>query len=118
MKHLRRDYDAIQPFPTKRPHIVKIDGKTVDGSDIQHLGRHMEPVIPHDEPVFLVRGQDPSAAAATRAWADDAEARGAAPEIVAAARTWADGLEEYAASIGKTVADAPADMLRMSVHDD
>lgn len=29
MRHLRSDYDAIQPWPVKRPHIAKQGGRTV-----------------------------------------------------------------------------------------
>lgn len=71
MLHARSDYDSIQPFPTKRNHWVKIDGKTVeaDGPDQVHLlGKKMEPIIPDDEPVFLIRAKDLNAPKAVQAW--------------------------------------------------
>lgn len=59
MKHARADYDRIQ-----------------DPAGL----------IPADEPVFLLRGQDECAAAIVEAYADLAEKRGASPELVKACR--------------------------------
>lgn len=47
-------------------------------------------IIPHDEPVFLLRAQDPCAAIAVDAWANAAELSGASREIVASARKQAE----------------------------
>jgi hypothetical protein len=63
MKHSRPDYDRIQ-----------------DPAGL----------IPGDEPVFLLRGQDFAAPATVRYWADIAASHGAAPEMVAAAREQAN----------------------------
>lgn len=52
-------------------------------------------LVPRDEPVFLIRGQDVVGAAAVRAWADLAEANGAAPEILLVAREQADRMEAW-----------------------
>ncbi len=58
MKHARPDYDRIQ-----------------DPAGL----------IPDDEPVFLLRGQDSCAPGAVEAWARYAQAKGAAENIVRAA---------------------------------
>lgn len=68
MKHARSDYDRIQ--------------------DPANL-------IPEDEPVFLLRGQDRYAAEAVRAWADNVEAGGGDPEIVRLAREQADSMDAW-----------------------
>jgi hypothetical protein len=113
MRHLRSDYDAIQPFPVKRQHIVKIDGETVDANQgIEHLGKRMDPLIPDDEPVFLLRGQDPAAANAVRAYARLARALGSDPEMCNRIMQWADEMEQYAATKQHGVPDVPEGMLR------
>lgn len=68
MKHARQDYDRIQ-----------------DPAGL----------IPEDEPVFLLRGQDRAAAAAVRYWAETAGAFGASPEILQAARDQAGRMERW-----------------------
>jgi hypothetical protein len=55
MKHARPDYDRFQ-----------------DPAGL----------IPEDEPVFLIRGQDRAAPAAMRAWIDEAAAQGASADII------------------------------------
>lgn len=79
MRHARPDYDGIQD-PT---------GK-----------------IPADEPVFLIRGQDPTAALIVRAWADAAERLGADAELVRLAREQADAMDAWPTK--KAVPDLPA----------
>lgn len=69
MKHAREDYNVIQ-----------------DGTAC---------IIPSDEPVFLIRGQDAVGAAAVRAWADLAEAAGAAPDILRLARDHAAKMDAW-----------------------
>lgn len=97
MKHLRSDYDAIQPWPTKRPHIVKIDGAVVDVTEVQteYLGKRMDPLIPADEPVFLLRAMDPAGAPTVLIWAEIAEANGADPALCKRVRDWADEMMRY-----------------------
>lgn len=88
MKHLRSDYDGIQDSTGK---------------------------IPDDEPVFVLRGKDPSAAAAVRAWAHDVDKRGGDPLLVGRAMEWAAVMSVYqkaAWDAGHTVADTPEGMLR------
>lgn len=80
MKHARPDYQRIQD---------------PDG------------LIPDDEPVFLLRGQDLCAPAAVRKWADEAEAAGASKEIVIAARDQANLMDSWAAQIRGKTPDMP-----------
>lgn len=77
MKHARADYDIIQA----------------------------DSLIPADEPVFLIRGQDKVGAAAVRGWADLAEAAGSPPDIVAHAREHAAKMDAWPK---KKVPDMPA----------
>lgn len=112
MRHLRADYNAIQPFPVKRPHIVKIDGETVDASELRYKGRHMEPLIPDDEPVLLLRGQDPAAAKAVRSYIRYAAEAGADPEFLAALDRWAEEMADHAERVQHGPPDVPAGMLR------
>lgn len=120
MRHLRRDYEAIQPFPNKRPHWVKIDGKLVlaDSNNLDALGKHMDPLIPEDEPVFLLRGADPVAAVTVREWADYAEDAGADPELVWRVRQWADHMESYYASLPETRNQVPTTPLELLLTPD
>lgn len=76
MIHARLDYEAIQPWPQKRPHT--------------------ELNIPEDEPVFLLRAKDVTAPTTVRCWAKFAEVEGADPELVGKVRAWADRMEDYA----------------------
>lgn len=117
MLHLRADFDAIQPFPVKRAHIVRIDGRVVNATQgVEHLGRHMDPLIPDDEPVFLLRGQDPAAWAAVLAYADQAETEGAAFELVKQTRAWAYRMRAYADLADHGAPDVPPGMLRDANH--
>lgn len=61
-------------------------------------------LIPEDEPVFLIRGQDIVGGAAVRAWADMAERVGASPDAVSSAREHATKMEAWPK---KKVADLP-----------
>lgn len=117
MRHLRRDYDAIQPFPVKRSHIVRIDGEVKDANSgspdhLWTLGRHMDPLIPDDEPVFLLRGQDPVAAAVVMAYASGVESSGGDPEMVRQIRAWAGQMRDYAEAKQHGVPDVPQGQLR------
>jgi len=78
MKHAREDYNRIQD---------------PDG------------LIPEDEPVFLIRGQDRAAPGAVEAWANLAELMGAAPVILEAARKQARLMRDYQASVTNKIPD-------------
>lgn len=68
-----------------------------------HRFQDSENLIPEDEPVFLLRAQDPVAASVVRLWADETEQRGGDPAIVKAARDHADEMDLW--PIKKKVAD-------------
>lgn len=114
MKHARSDYDAIQPWPTKRPHTVKVDGVTRNYDDIEdwEAPSSIEPLIPDDEPVFLIRSQDVSAIPAIVAWCENAKTQGVDPEIIAAVRRHIDLMHEWRATHPVKVADVPPGVLR------
>lgn len=78
MRHARADYDRIQ----------------------DPAGR-----IPDDEPVFLLRGQDPIAHVAVRAWAKMLEDQGGDARMIEAARNHADRMAEWARARGKARPD-------------
>lgn len=97
MRHLRVDYDAIQPWPTKRPHIVKdpIAGPVeVEATSIDE--RALEPIIPDDEPVFLLRAKDVVAPDVVHAWANAAAAVGSDPDLVNRVHEFAEEMRTYA----------------------
>lgn len=73
MRHLRSDYDSIQPWPTKRLHI--------------------EVNIEEDELVFVLRAKDPAAPDTVRFWADRAQALGSELATVERVRGWANDME-------------------------
>lgn len=62
-----------------------------DYSRIQDPAGH----IPADEPVFLLRGQDPAAPVAIEAWAEEAELYGADAYMVRKALDHADKMREW-----------------------
>jgi len=64
-------------------------------------------LIPADEPVFLLRGQDRLAAPLVRTWAKFAADLGVAPELVQAARDHADAIDAWPT---KKTSDAPPEI--------
>lgn len=107
MKHARSDYDRIQDNAAAielAHHILGMQMGTPAGRRARQLARQVIGiadhngtlrVIPVDEPVFLIRGQDVVGAAAVRAWADLAERAGSAPDIVAVARGHANKMDAW-----------------------
>lgn len=107
MRHLRPDYNGIQPWPIKRPHI----GKDAGGKVQQLLPGEGElaPLIPDDEPVFLLRGQDPLAAELVERYAElYEEQEGADPLLIDPLRAWAAEMREHANRVKHGPADVPA----------
>lgn len=106
MLHLRSDYDTIQPWPTKRKHIFKVNGET-------HFDFYsgqtavIEPIIPDDEPVFLLRGQDSHAGATIRYWAERQQADGADDDLIEEILAWAQRMDQWAAEHPHGPADVP-----------
>jgi hypothetical protein len=111
MRHARSDYDAIQPWPTKRPHIVKVDGVTIQ-LDSYDYGVGAQPIIPDDEPVFLVRAQDAAAIHTMQAWCEAAQIVSADEDIIATVKRHIELVRDWQAEHGVKVPDAPADTLR------
>lgn len=68
-------------------------------------------IVPGNEPVFLLRGQDLAAPVAVEAWANEAERLGTDPETVARVRRWADEMREYQAEGPSKVPDTPKGLL-------
>lgn len=67
-------------------------------------------LIPVDEPVFLLRGQDPVGWVAVEAWADAAERMGTHRRVLARVR-WAKDMREWSQSHGH-LPDAPLSELK------
>ena len=82
MKHARDDYARIQ-----------------DPAEL----------IPEDEPVFLLRGQDMAAPATVFFWANQVIKAGGDPEIVAAARSQACEMQRWQQAHGSKAPDLPKD---------
>ena len=106
MLHCRADYMAIQPYPTKRHHWLRdstghvMEAGSVQGKELERLvaaGR-IKPIIPDDEPVFLIRAQDVVGPQTVRGWAHLAEAVGADSKLTRAVLDWADRMEVYGQS--------------------
>lgn len=118
MKHARPDYDVIQDMTAARKLadlVLSMNLITDAGLVARRLAREvlgiddaghapdMNPIttngttrlIPDDEPVFLLRAQDATAADTVRYWANQAEAAGAAPAILQAARSHADLMDAW-----------------------
>lgn len=114
MLHARSDYDGIQPWPQKRPHIGRDEGGEVgtvpDGVDPAAVG--VGPVIPEDEPVALIRGQDPIGWRAVLAYCDIAESEGVQSDLIDTLRRHAEKMREWCERVGHCLPDAPEEVLR------
>ncbi len=120
MKHARSDYDCIQPWPTKRPHFARDEGgekalvpDEIPDEDLEYMAAKgtIQPIIPDDEPVFLIRGQDLAAIPAAEAWCEAAAALGADADIIDAVRRHIEVVRDWQQTHAK-VPDAPAEALR------
>ena len=127
MKHARMDYDGIQGTTAAMQLaalVLSMNMATDKGLVARRLAREVlciddagnapaaSPIttngatrlIPRDEPVFLIRGQDAVGAATVRAWADLAERQGASSDIVEIARAHAVRMDSWPK---KKTADMP-----------
>lgn len=90
MRHARLDYEGIQPFPTKREHIVcDAQGNVFYGIDADRL--------PDDEPVMVFRAKDKLAPGLVDHYAELLMEAGADKEMVDLVRRWANEMRAYAA---------------------
>jgi len=80
-------------------------------SDYQERIQDSAGLIPDDEPVLLIRGQDKAAVHAARAWCDAAAAFGADPEIIQAIRRHIVLIGDWQRDHGSKVPDAPPGVL-------
>ena len=80
MKHARKDYDRIQ-----------------DPAGL----------IPQDEPVFLIRGQDEVGPEVLRCWATLAELAGADREIISKVMDHAEAMERWQIQHRRKIPDLP-----------
>lgn len=118
MKHARADYDSIQDNVAAMELanlVLSMGSVSTNGLRCRQLARqvlgvedhgHLAGVvpvhtngtlrlIPKDEPVFLIRGQDAVGGDAVRAWADLAEANGAKADILDIAREHAGKMDAW-----------------------
>ncbi len=85
MRHLRSDYDRFQDPAGK---------------------------VPDDEPVFLLRGQDPAAGFAVHAYAVSFIAHGGDPEVGARIKEWSKEMKAYSEHAQHGPPDMPPGALR------
>lgn len=81
-------------------------------SDYEDRIVDLEGVIPDDEPVFLLRGQDRHAPPTLEAYAASVEPFN--PEIAAISRRWAERMREFQARRMVKEPDMPEDALDLS----
>jgi hypothetical protein len=67
-------------------------------------------LIPADEPVFFIRGQDRAAIPAAEAWCVEAERLGADPAVVAAVRKHIEKVRDWQTKHGSKVPDMPSSL--------
>lgn len=130
MQHAREDYNVIQDTTAARKLadlVLSMELVTDAGLVARRLAREvlgitdhgrataMNPIttngttrlIPDDEPVFLVRGQDVNGGGTVRFWANMANGSGADPEIVRIAREHAEKMDAWPK---KKVPDLPSNV--------
>jgi len=89
MQHARKDYDHIQDPDSK---------------------------IPDDEPVFLIRGQDPAAQAALAAWVRASQDLAVERDTLIAVNQHAQRMKEWAAEHPHGPATVPTEELRIEAR--
>ena len=115
MIHADPDYDAIQDTATARQLAALVLSQHTGSGPLRRLAAEVlgieesglgldkqmiaagdrTSMVPLDEPVFLIRGQDIVGGEAVRAWADLAEKAGASADIVKAARDHAARMDAW-----------------------
>lgn len=82
MKHARQDYNTVQDSSEK---------------------------IPENEPVFLLRGQDPLSPKMLKTYAKRLKKLGGDPEMVQIVKDWAKTIKNYQKTIDTHIPDLPQD---------
>jgi hypothetical protein len=115
MIHADPDYDAIQDTATARQLAALVLSQHTGSGPLRRLAAEVlgieesglgldkqmiaagdrTSMVPFDEPVFLIRGQDIVGGEAVRAWADLAEKAGASADILRAARDHAARMDAW-----------------------
>lgn len=72
-----------------------LEGSLVPAGHVEIITNGTRRIIPEDEPVFLLRGRDPFAAAAVENWASEAERGGVRPAVVEIARAHSDKMRQW-----------------------
>lgn len=114
----RPDYDAaLAPWPVHRAHVVRdtdtdelieVKGPNDRDVDAALAAGKLAPVIPADEPCFLIRGQDVAAPDTVRAYAHLAAGYDVDPGLVAQVLARADTIEAWQMARGEaSVPDLP-----------
>lgn len=67
-------------------------------------------IIPDDEPVLLIRGQDKAATQTAFAWADENDRLGGDPRLSEAVRCQAEAIARWQVQHSAKIADVPADV--------
>jgi hypothetical protein len=80
-------------------------------SDYQERIQDAAGLIPEDEPVLLIRGQDVLAPMIARTWADGFRLVGGDPEVVQAMRNYADHIERWQDENRAKVPDVPREAI-------
>lgn len=111
MRHARSDYEAIQPWPTKRPHTVKQDGQVVFDATVYRGDPPYDPIIPDDEPVFILRAKDVTAPEVVRYWCDVQDREGGDETVTWRIRRFAEEMEAYGQEHGAKMPDTPHELL-------
>lgn len=109
MLHARSDYQTIQPYLTEGPLVARQGGANFVVEDPESvetitgvLTHTIKPIIPDDEPVFLLRSRDVCAPNTVRTWVQFCIDNGVDPEdqMLVDVLAQADAMEAYASQYG------------------